>query len=70
MLKKMRELRNSFYRSGAGDTLQGVIFKIPDFVDKEFSAYIEATDSCNTAMEREYFKLLEDSFKNCRKCSN
>ena len=36
---------------------QGVLFKSPNFVDLKFSA--KAKETCNLAMEREYFELSE-----------
>ena len=34
---------------------------------KKISAYNEATETCNTAMERKFCWLSEDNFENCEK---
>ena len=33
------------------------------------SAYIEDTETCNMAMEREFYRLFGKNFKNCEKTS-
>ena len=43
--------------------------KFPIRFFKEFSAYNDATETCNTALEREFCHLFEKIFKNCEKFS-
>ena len=43
--------------------------KFPIRFLKKFSAYNEAAETCNTVMERKFYGLLWDVFKNCEKFS-
>ena len=49
--------------------IQGAPFKFTGFLRQVSPAYNKATDTSNTAMERDFYGLLVDIFKNCEKLS-
>ena len=49
--------------------VQGAPFKFTGFLRQVSPAYSKATDTCNTAMERDFYGLLVDIFLNFEKLS-
>ena len=49
--------------------LQGRQVQIIQFLKQVFSAYSDAAETCNTAMEREFYYLSEEVFRNYEKKS-
>ena len=47
--------------------LQGSPFKLTGYLKQVFSDYSETTETCDTAMEREFCGLSRDNFENCEK---
>ena len=63
-MKRVFDFQNVFYSIYTVFKL-----KFPIRFLKKFSGYNEAAETCNTAMERKFCRLLGNVFKNCEKFS-
>ena len=70
--EKYAEIQRSNYyntKRGLKVTYRVVHSNWPVRFLNKFSVYNVATETCNTAMEREYSWLFDDTFENCKNLS-